>query len=114
MVSLKTLTTILSALAATATATATTSLNTLNVTVLSAKNNHSTLECWALEPSFKQSSTAGTAGSEVLNLGLVNGNASYSILPAKFDAGGHNAPALQYVPFSSPSSLIKEKRKANV
>lgn len=30
-------------------------------------------------------------------MGLVGGNASFSILPARFDGGLHNAPALQYV-----------------
>ncbi|KAJ5987952.1 hypothetical protein N7481_003162 [Penicillium waksmanii] len=42
--------------------------NTLNITVLSAHNNRSTLECWALEPGFTTSTTAGTSGTEVLNL----------------------------------------------
>lgn len=79
--------------------------NMLNITVLSAQNNHSTLECWALEPGFKTSSQAGTAGTESLNLGPIGGgnagNASLSVLPAGFNGGRHNAPALQYV--SSPS-----------
>lgn len=87
----------LSALVATTATVAATSPNTLNVTVLGAQNNHSTLECWALNPGFQQSSTAGTSGSDALNLGLVGGNASFSILPARFDGGLHNAPALQCV-----------------
>lgn len=90
----------LTSLLAIATSTvAATSPSTLNVTVLGAQNNHSTLECWALDPGFKQSSTPGTSGSEALSLGFVNGNASFSILPARFDGGLHNAPALQYVHF---------------
>ncbi|CAI7599169.1 unnamed protein product [Penicillium manginii] len=82
-----------------------TTANTLNITVLSAHNNRSTLECWALEPGFTTSTTAGQSGTEVLNLGTVGGlnagNASYSVLPAKFDGGRHNAPALQWVVFLS-------------
>ncbi|KAJ5102616.1 hypothetical protein N7532_003145 [Penicillium argentinense] len=79
--------------------------STLNVTVLGARNNRSTLECWALEPGFQTSTTAGTSGSEALNLGLIGGaqagNASYSVLPAKFDGGRHNAPTQQWVIFLS-------------
>lgn len=77
--------------------------NTLNITVLGTHNNQSTLECWAVEPGFETSTTAGTSGTEVLNLGPIGGmnagNSSYSILPAGFDGGRHNAPALQYVSF---------------
>ena len=77
------------------------SAETLNVTVLGAHNNKSTLECWALQPGFQTSNTAGTSGTEVLNLGPVGGsqagNSSYSVLPAEFDGGRHNAPTLQYV-----------------
>ncbi|KAJ5655924.1 hypothetical protein N7507_007874 [Penicillium longicatenatum] len=47
--------------------------STLNVTVLSAQNNASTLECWALEPGFTTSSEAGTSGSKSLNLGALGG-----------------------------------------
>lgn len=78
-----------------------TSAETLNVTVLGARNNKSTLECWALQPGFQTSITPGTSGTEVLNLGPIGGsqagNSSYSVLPAEFDGGRHNAPALQYV-----------------
>lgn len=99
MVLLKSLATILTGAAAAAAATP----NTLNVTVIGAQDNKSTLECWALEPGFVESSQAGTAGSAALNLGPFNGNASYSILPANFDGGKHNAPALQYI-ISTPLS----------
>jgi hypothetical protein len=75
--------------------------NTLNITVINTQNNHSTLECWALEPGFQTSSQAGTSGTQALNLGPVGGgtgsNASYTVLPAGFDGGRHNAPAKQYV-----------------
>lgn len=71
----------------------------LNITTLAARNNRSTLECWALEPDFAVSTESGTAGSKSLSLGPIGGssNSSYSVIPAKFDGGRHNAPALQYV-----------------
>jgi len=69
--------------------------NTLNVTVLGAQQNHSTLECWALDSGFKTSSEAGTAGAKSLELGELGGDSQYSILPASFDGGRHNAPTLQ-------------------
>jgi hypothetical protein len=69
--------------------------STLNVTVLGARHNRSTLECWALNSGFETSDQAGTAGSSILNLGGVGGNASFTALPAGFDGGRHNAPALQ-------------------
>lgn len=77
-----------------------TSAKTLNITVINAQNNHSTLECWALEPGFQTSSQAGTAGTLALNLGLIGGagaNATYTVLPPGFEGGRHNAPARQYV-----------------
>lgn len=76
--------------------------NTLNVTVLGARHNRSTLECWALEPGFVTSTQSGTAGSMSLNLGLIGGksagNSTYAVIPANFDGGRHNAPTPQYVP----------------
>ncbi|BCR83390.1 uncharacterized protein ACHE_10792A [Aspergillus chevalieri] len=101
MISLKLLTTLLTSTAAIAATATAPDLNTLNVTVIGARNNKSILECWALDPGFTESSQAGTAGSEILNLGSVSGNASYSVIPAKFDGGRHNAPAMQWVVFLS-------------
>ncbi|KAJ5662743.1 hypothetical protein N7462_011669 [Penicillium macrosclerotiorum] len=79
--------------------------NTLNITVLGARHNRSTLECWALEPGFTTSSESGTSGSQALNLGPIGGgnagNATYTIIPAGFDGGRHNAPELQWVVFLS-------------
>ncbi|KAJ5564319.1 hypothetical protein N7513_000561 [Penicillium frequentans] len=79
--------------------------STLNVTVLGAQNNASTLECWALEPGFTTSSEAGTSGSKSLNLGPLGGknagNSTYTIIPAKFDGGRLNAPLKQWVIFMS-------------
>ncbi|EAW10504.1 uncharacterized protein ACLA_049760 [Aspergillus clavatus NRRL 1] len=74
---------------------------TLNITVLSAQNNQSTLECWALEPGFVSSTQPGISGTAALTMGPVGANASYSILPAQFDGGRHNAPARQWVIFVS-------------
>lgn len=85
------------AMAATATsAMAATSHGTLNVTVVGEQDNASTLECWAVDPGFEESNEAGVAGAEELNLGALDGNATFSIIPAGFDGGLHNAPALQY------------------
>ncbi|KAJ5322064.1 uncharacterized protein N7506_011194 [Penicillium brevicompactum] len=73
--------------------------STLNVTVLGARHNRSTLECWALKPGFETSSEAGTSGSSVLDLGSVTGNATFTTLPAGFDGearveGGKNGAIL--------------------
>lgn len=69
--------------------------STLNVTVLGARHNRSTLECWALQPGFETSDVAGISGSSIVGLGVVDGNVSFTNLPAGFDGGRHNAPALQ-------------------
>jgi hypothetical protein len=69
--------------------------STLNVTVLGARHSRSTLECWALQPGFETSAQAGTSGSSVMNLGVATGNATFTAIPAEFDGGRHNAPALQ-------------------
>lgn len=69
--------------------------STLNVTVLGARHNRSTLECWALQPGFETSNEAGIAGTSIVGLGVVDGNVSFTALPAGFDGGRHNAPALQ-------------------
>ncbi|KAJ5179801.1 hypothetical protein N7492_003011 [Penicillium capsulatum] len=72
----------------------------LNITVIGARNNRSTLECWAVEPGWESSTQKGEVGSSHVNLGQIGGsagNASYSVLPAHFDGGRHNAPAAQYV-----------------
>ncbi|KAJ5224053.1 hypothetical protein N7468_008595 [Penicillium chermesinum] len=70
----------------------------LNITTLAARNNRSTLECWALEPGFKTSTESGTAGSKSLNLGPIGGssNSTYGVIPANFNGGRHNAPTAQY------------------
>ncbi|KAF4266860.1 hypothetical protein KXV22_007534 [Aspergillus fumigatus] len=74
---------------------------TLNITVVGARNNQSILECWSLEPGFESSTQPGIAGSASLSLGPVGGNATYTIVPAQFDGGIHNAPVRQWVTFLS-------------
>ena len=69
--------------------------STLNVTVIGARHNRSTLECWALQPGFQNSDQPGQVGTATLDLGSTGGNASFTVLPAGFDGGRHNAPALQ-------------------
>lgn len=66
----------------------------LNITALGAANNASTLECWQMDTPFAISTQQGTAGSAQLQLGNTS-TISYSVLPAQFDAGVHNAPANQ-------------------
>ena len=66
----------------------------LNITALSAANNASTLECWQMDTPFTISTQQGTSGSAQLELGNVS-TMSYSVLPAEYDAGVHNAPANQ-------------------
>ncbi|KAI1825886.1 hypothetical protein F4861DRAFT_500230 [Xylaria intraflava] len=68
----------------------------LNVTAIGAQYGSSTLECWQMDAPFVVSSEPGTAGSAQAPLGNV-ANISYSILPANFDGGVHNAPHAQYV-----------------
>lgn len=69
--------------------------STLNVTVLGARHNRSTLECWALQSGFETSDQPGISGTAALDLGAIGGNASFTVLPAGFDGGRHNAPILQ-------------------
>ncbi|KAL9116629.1 MAG: hypothetical protein Q9187_006845 [Circinaria calcarea] len=72
----------------------------LNLTAISAAHGKSTLECWQLSAPIAVSSTPGTIGTAVQQLGNAS-NASYTLLPAKFDGGTHRAPAVQYVAFVS-------------
>jgi len=74
--------------------------NTLNVTSLATLNGKSIFQCWALSAGFQTSGQQGTVGAEILQLGNL-ANASYTILPARFNAGLHNAPNVQWVVFLS-------------
>lgn len=66
----------------------------LNLTASSAVKGESTLECWQLSSPFTVSNQAGTAGSAVQQLGNA-ANASYAIIPARFNGGAHRAPTVQ-------------------
>lgn len=88
------------------------SFGTLNVTTLAASNGSSTLECWSLDSGFTSSSQAGTTGAEILQLGNL-ANASYSVIPAQFAAGLHNAPNVQYVYLSLLPPFGPEEGKLN-
>ena len=70
----------------------------LNISVIAAANDKSTLECWQLSAPFVQSSQAGTSGAAVTQLGDVD-TTSYSLIPPQFDGGLHNAPVVQYATF---------------
>lgn len=65
----------------------------LNVTAIASKDGASTIECWQI-PGFKASADKGTIGSLSLFLGDTV-NATYTVLPPRFDGGVHNAPVNQ-------------------
>jgi hypothetical protein len=71
----------------------------LNLTAISTVNGSSIFECWQL-PKFYSSSGAGTVGALNLFLGNLE-NATYTVIPPRFDGGIHNAPAPQFVAFLS-------------
>ncbi|KAG5929737.1 hypothetical protein E4U53_002370 [Claviceps sorghi] len=64
----------------------------LNVTALTAANGVSLFECWQLAAPFLGSAEPGISGALKLSLGEV-GNASYDVIPPRFDGGFHHAPA---------------------
>jgi hypothetical protein len=65
----------------------------LNLTAISASKGNSVLECWAL-PGFASSAQAGTVGALNLVLGDL-ANATYTVIPPKFNGGLHKSPAPQ-------------------
>jgi hypothetical protein len=65
----------------------------LNLTAIGAKNSESTLQCWSVGP-FVTSSTPGTSGASSVFLGNTS-NATYTVIPPRFDGGLHTAPAVQ-------------------
>lgn len=67
----------------------------LNLTTITTRDGRSILQCWSI-PEFMQSATAGTAGALNLFLGETI-NASYTVIPPRFNGGLHTAPAPQYV-----------------
>ncbi|GKZ19197.1 hypothetical protein AbraIFM66951_008031 [Aspergillus brasiliensis] len=86
---------------AASTNTTTTFPNTLNITTLTAHNNQTALECWALDPGYSTSSEAGVSGTAMLSLGPVTSNATSHLIPGGYDGGRHNAPTIQWVIFLS-------------
>ncbi|KAI1096278.1 hypothetical protein F5B19DRAFT_438584 [Rostrohypoxylon terebratum] len=72
----------------------------LNVTALTGKKNVSVLECWQLSTPFVTSNVSGVVGTHTLELGAAS-NATYTILPIRFEGGLHNAPFKQWVWFIS-------------
>lgn len=66
----------------------------LNLTAISAADGESILECWQLSDPFALSGQAGTTGTAVHQLGNAV-NTSIIVIPAHFNGGVHNAPAVQ-------------------
>ncbi|CEJ86663.1 hypothetical protein VHEMI04169 [[Torrubiella] hemipterigena] len=86
----------------------------LNLTAIAAAHGESTLECWQLDSPFTSSSSPGTVGALSLFMGEL-ANATYTVLPARFDGGFHRAPARQFVLFTSGLAhitLYKGKNEA--
>lgn len=63
----------------------------LNITAIGAANNASTLECWQMDTPFESAAIPGITGSATAVIGNA-ANISYTVLPAAFDGGLHNAP----------------------
>ncbi|KAI1385089.1 uncharacterized protein F4822DRAFT_417266 [Hypoxylon trugodes] len=72
----------------------------MNLTTLTGRDNVSVLECWQLSTPFATSDVPGVAGTQTLELGGL-ANATYTVIPPRFDSGLHNAPVKQYVWFVS-------------
>ncbi|KAI1382131.1 hypothetical protein F4677DRAFT_400981 [Hypoxylon crocopeplum] len=72
----------------------------LNLTTLTGRDNVSVLECWQLTTPFVTSNVPGVTGTQTLELGDL-ANATYTVIPPRFDGGLHNAPVKQYVWFVS-------------
>jgi len=79
---------------------------TLNLTAIGASHGESTLECWQLDSPFKTSTGAGTSGALGLFLGDLS-NATYTVLPGRFDGGLHTAPARQYANTPTPTRSVR-------
>lgn len=68
---------------------------TVNITTIATNaQKESTLECWQLDAPLVPSAAAGTAGAVFAQLGET-GATSWGIVPARFNGGLHNAPAVQ-------------------
>lgn len=74
----------------------------LNLTTIAGNGRHqSVIECWSVAD-LAVSSTPGTDGALFADIGKPS-TASYLNIPAQFNGGLHNAPAVQWVgPVSCP------------
>ncbi|KAK8188823.1 hypothetical protein IWZ00DRAFT_299956 [Phyllosticta capitalensis] len=72
---------------------------TVTSLVTNAQNN-SALECWKFTTPLTVPSTPGISGSMLYAFNLSTAN-EYTVIPARFDGGIHNAPAPQFVYFTS-------------
>ncbi|GJE88827.1 hypothetical protein PsYK624_049140 [Phanerochaete sordida] len=72
----------------------------LELSAIVTKNNNSALECWRLTDPFATSVGAGTAGASSMDINNL-ANATYTVLPPRFEGGVHNAPHPQLVVFLS-------------
>jgi len=79
--------------------------STMNITAITGKQGVSVLECWALAAKFATSTQAGTVGAANLALGDL-ANATFTVLPPRFNGGEHNAPSVQYVSFLSGTAVV--------
>ncbi|OOF98194.1 hypothetical protein ASPCADRAFT_403988 [Aspergillus carbonarius ITEM 5010] len=86
--------------------------STLNITTITAHNNQSALECWALDPGYTTSAQAGVSGTAMLSLGPITSNATSILIPGAYDGGRHNAPTIQYVP-PTPHPITSDMNKLN-
>ena len=84
---------LISALALTAAQLSNITTPSLNLTAIATRNGSSVLECWQF-PEFVTSATAGVAGALTLFLGDTV-NATYTVLPPRFNGGVHTAPSAQ-------------------
>ena len=66
----------------------------LELTTLVTKNGASAFECWRLADAFTTSTGAGTAGARTLLIDNL-ANATYTVIPPRFEGGVHNAPHAQ-------------------
>jgi hypothetical protein len=77
----------------------------LEISAIVTKNGNSALECWQLSDAFVTSTGAGTIGAASMNIENL-ANATYTILPPRFEGGVHNAPHPQCVSAISFSCLL--------
>ncbi|THG93102.1 hypothetical protein EW026_g8040 [Hermanssonia centrifuga] len=63
-------------------------------------HGNSALECWRLSTAFTASTGAGTVGASTMNINDL-ANATYTVLPPRFEGGVHNSPHPQLVVFLS-------------